>query len=166
MTPTEEYIRELTRLKLGELGLLRAHTGQGIDESVEAFDLFSGLWWPLRQASPRAPRREVAWLIAKLYAGRPMPQSQGATLARLMRVRCPARDPERKRYVQRFDALVALPVRKMEPALRLALDRVAPGSRGLDWVRLTDDLSRWNREETRMVWVKQFTGIEEREESC
>ena len=29
MTPTEQYIENLTRLKSGELGLLRQHAGAG-----------------------------------------------------------------------------------------------------------------------------------------
>ena len=48
MTATEQFIGVLTDLKTGELGLLRVHAGQGLDESVVGFDLFSGLWWPLR----------------------------------------------------------------------------------------------------------------------
>jgi len=75
--PTEQYIEYLTRMKAGELGLLRQHAGQGLDETVDGFDLFAGLWWPLRAKSERTPRREVAWLIAKLYAFRPIPRSPG-----------------------------------------------------------------------------------------
>ena len=82
MTATEQYVEVLTRLKSGELGLLRTHAGQGLDESVEGFDLFAGLWWPLRAQTQRAPRREVAWLVAKLYAFQPLEHSPGETLAR------------------------------------------------------------------------------------
>lgn len=32
MSATEQYIDVLTRLKTGELGLLRTHAGQGLDE--------------------------------------------------------------------------------------------------------------------------------------
>ena len=60
MTATEQYIEVLTHLKSGDLGLLRTHSGQGLDETVGGFDLFAGLWWPLRQKNERAPRREVA----------------------------------------------------------------------------------------------------------
>ena len=82
MTATESYIAVLTSLKAGDLGLLRKHAGQGLDETVDGFDLFAGLWWPLRQRNQRAPRREVAWLVAKLYAFCPIPESPGETLAR------------------------------------------------------------------------------------
>jgi hypothetical protein len=67
VSATEQYIDVLTRLKTGELGLLRTHAGQGLDESVDGFDLFSGLWWPLRRKNERAPRRPVAWLIVPVY---------------------------------------------------------------------------------------------------
>ena len=81
MTPTEQYVKVLANLKSGELGLLRKHAGRGLDESVEGFDLFAGLWWPLRARNQCAPRREVAWLIAKLFAFRCVAHSPGDTLA-------------------------------------------------------------------------------------
>lgn len=55
MNPTEQFIDTLTQLKTGELGLLRTHAGQRIDESVEGFDLFSGLWWPLHRETSGRP---------------------------------------------------------------------------------------------------------------
>jgi len=166
MTPTEQYVDILTRLKTGELGLLRTHAGQGLDESVGGFDLFAGLWWPLRQANQRAPRREVAWLVAKLYASRPIPQSPGDTLARQLRLCQPIKDPARERFRQRFDRMLVLPLDKIEPALHWALDLVASTGRELDWVQLTDDLSIWERESTRIKWAYQFIGDNERGQSC
>lgn len=148
MKATEEYIEKLTRLQSGELGLLRTHAGQGLDETVGGFDLFTGLWWPLREKNERAPRREVAWLIAKLYAFRPIPQSPGETLAcQLGRCR-----PD----TQRFDRLLTLPLDKIEPALRWALDLIDSKNLILDWVRLTDDLAIWERASTRLKWAEQF----------
>lgn len=166
MTATEQYVEALAHLKPGELGLLRTHAGQDLDETVDGFDLFAGLWWPLRQTSPRAPRREVAWLIAKLYASRPIPQSRGDTLARQLRGCQPARDPARHRFQDAFDRMLVLPLGKIEPALRRALDVVASGANKLDWVQLTDDLSLWEREATRLKWAYQFIGHNERGESC
>ena len=154
MTATEQYIEVLTRLKTGELGLLRTHAGQGLDESVAGFDLFSGLWWPLRKDSPRAPRREVAWLVAKLYAFRPIDRSPGDTLARQLR-RCQPNE-ERERFQKRFDRMLVLPVGRIEPALQWALDRIASSNLKLDWVQLTDDLSIWERDAPRLKWAEQF----------
>ena len=155
-----------TRLKSGELGLLRTHAGQGLDESVEGFDLFAGLWWPLRQKNERAPRREVAWLIAKLYAFRPIPQSPGDTLARQLRQCQPNMDPAKKRFRQRFDRMLTLPIDRIEPALQWALGRIASSIGQLDWVRLTDDLSIWERETTRLRWAEQYLKTDERVRTC
>ena len=166
MSPTEQYIDVLTRLKTGELGQLRTHAGQGLDESVDGFDLFAGLWWPLRQRNERAPRREVAWLIAKLYASCPIAQSPDDTIARELRRCQPNKDPERGRFAQRFDRMLVLPINKIESALRWALDLVDSNSGKLDWVKLTDDLSIWEREPTRLKWAEQFLQTEGRRKAC
>jgi CRISPR type I-E-associated protein CasB/Cse2 len=165
MSATLQYIQSLFRLKTGELGLLRTHAGQGVDESVEGFDLFAGLWWPLRQKNERAPRREVAWLIAKLYAFRPVPQSPGDTLARQLR-RC-TRDPAKAQRQQlKFDDLLLLPLREIEPPLQWALDLVASQNLNLDWVKLTDDLSIWERDSTRLKWAEEFLAFDEGGQPC
>jgi CRISPR type I-E-associated protein CasB/Cse2 len=166
VSATEQYIDVLARLKAGELGLLRTHAGQGLDESVDGFDLFSGLWWPLRQKNERAPRRPVAWLIAKLYAFRPLEHSPGDTLARQLRQCQPNMDPAKEHFRQRFDRMLVLPLDAIEPALQWALDRVASGNKKLDWVRLTDDLSIWERETTRLKWAEQYLGTDERVKTC
>jgi len=166
VTATERYIEALTCLKSGDLGLLRTHAGQGLDKTVDGFDLFAGLWWPLRKDSPRAPRREVAWLTAKLYAFRPIPQSPDDTLARQLRRCQPTNDLARKRFPQRFDRMLVLPLDKIEPALRWALGLIASTGRELDWVRLTDDLSIWERESMRTRWAYEFIGHNERGQSC
>lgn len=160
MTPTELYIDALTKLKPGDLGLLRTHAGRGLDETVDGFDLFTGLWWPLRAQSPRAPQRDVAWLIAKLYAFRPIPHSAGRTLAsQLGSLRPPkatGQERRRRHYDARFDRLLTLPLRKIEPAIHWPLDLLASRDLSLDWVELTDDLSYWHRESKRLKWAKEF----------
>ena len=165
MTATGDFIETLTRLKSGDLGLLRTHAGMQLDESLAGFDLFAGLWWPLRQKNERAPRREVAWLIAKLYASCPIPQSSGDTLPRQLS-RC--RPKERERFRERFDRMLILPLNSIEPPLQWALKWIASHSESqrLDWVSLTDDLSVWERESTRLKWAKQYLEIEERSEKC
>jgi len=162
VSPTEQFIQVLSELRIGDLGSLRTHTGQGLDESVDGFDLFAGLWWPLRQRNERAPRREVAWLIARLYAFCPVSYSPGDTLARQLRLCQPNKDPARERFRQRFDRMLILPLDQIESALRWALDLVASSGRALDWVKLTDDLSIWERESTRLEWADQFIGNNER----
>ncbi len=155
MTPTIRFVTKLESLKPGELGRLRMHSGRRLDDSVDGFDLFTGLWWPLRNTSQRAPRREVAWLIAKTFAAYPLPQEAGKTLAQQLGViernvgsRCSLR--------WRFDAMLSLPVSQQEPSLRWAVGLVAKNSGILDWVNLLDALSCWERISTRLRWARQF----------
>jgi len=164
VTATEEYIGILMRLKSGDLGLLRTYACQGVAESVEGFDLFSGLWWPLRKKSQRAPRREVAWLVAKLYAACPIPHEAGHTLARQMRKCQPKEEQPRERFRQKFDEILLAPLDKIEPVLRWALDQITANNGRLDWVALTDDLSIWKRDTTRLKWAKQYLNADERDQ--
>lgn len=166
MTPTEQYIKALTILRAGDLALLRTHAGQDLDETVDGFDLFAGLWWPLRAKSAGAPRREVAWLIAKLYAFRQISQTPGETLA-IQISRCqPAGVTQRERFTQRFDRMLTLPLGKLEPALQWALELMDFKNLKLDWVKLTDDLSIWERESTRLKWAEDFLKTFEGGKSC
>ena len=100
----------------------------------------------------------MSWLIVKLYAFCPIPQSRGYTLARQLACCQPNRDSERARFRKRFDRMLTLPLGKIEPGLRWALAVVASASKNprLDWVRLTDDLSMWERERIRLRWAEQF----------
>lgn len=159
MTPTEQFIETLASLKAGDLGRLRNLADLSLDESVDGFDLFAGLWWPLRQKNQRAPRREVAWLVAKLYAVCPLAQACDKTLARqLGRVRFSDKGAW-DRHQQRFDELLLLPLSAIEPALRWGLTLVADNGKELDWVQLTDELSAWEREGTRLKWSSEFLNL-------
>jgi len=157
MTPTEQYIHILENtVKKGELSLLRSSADQELDHTLTGFDLFTGLWWPLRQKSQRAPRRQVAWMIAKLYACYPIAHSsedETKTLARQLALLCPPKD-EKFRY--RFDTLLILPLHNIEPALRWALALLYSNHMSLNWVKLTDDLSIWERESVRLRWAEEF----------
>lgn len=164
MTETEKYVAKLTTLKSGDLGLLRLHAGRDLDHSVAAFDLFTGLWWPLRKESPRVPRRKVAWLVAKLYAFRPIPHDRGKTLARQLR-RCEPNN-DGGRFRQKFDLMLTLSLDEIEPALQWALDLVGSQRLNIDWVKLTDDLSIWEREETRLRWAEELLAHNERRNEC
>jgi CRISPR type I-E-associated protein CasB/Cse2 len=159
MTATEQFIETLETLKPGDLGQLRTHAGLPLDESVDGFDLFAGLWWPLRKKNQKAPRREVAWLIAKLYAYRRLPQSDAPLAVQLGRLKAATDDANRRRQ-ERFDELLMLPLGLIEPALQWAITLIADNGSGLNWVRLTDDLSIWEREETRCEWAKQYMRVE------
>jgi CRISPR type I-E-associated protein CasB/Cse2 len=128
-------------------------TAKSLNEAVRDFDLFTGLWWPLRD-SPRAPERQSAWLVARLYGVFPLRHVQHANnhialmLGRLEKA-LPNRF-ERERFRRRFDALLQSSLSESEPHLRWALSgiREALGRKqveGVDWVRLLDDLRLWVR---------------------
>ncbi|MFZ5450930.1 MAG: type I-E CRISPR-associated protein Cse2/CasB [Thermodesulfobacteriota bacterium] len=180
MSQTPVFIARLTNERLfgpGERARLCALAGRGLDEDVAGFDLFTGLWWPLRERNQAAPRREIAWLVAKLYAAFPLrhkrcecggPTSLAVILGREER-RLPVWD--RKRFRQRFDSLLGTPLSGLESHLRWAMSAVrdaitAMRSQGIDWVQLTNNLSIWDRGEEhrqerdiRDIWSEQYLEI-------
>jgi len=174
MSLTDEFIGRLESLKDGDRARLRQLAGQTLDHTLEGFDLFTGLWWPLRQTSPRAPERRSAWLVAKLYGayrvrhirdpsaalpcvlGRsepPVPSDLRPALLTSEPPRQPARREAflvARRCRRRFDALLLSPLGRLEPHLRWALsvarEAVGQGREpGIDWVELLDDLRLWDR---------------------
>jgi len=184
MSQTPEFIARLTSDRLfgpGERARLRALAGRGLDADVPGFDIFTGLWWPLRQKSPRAPERATAWMVAKLFGAFPIPpdRHERAELARVLGQweRSLRNEFDRKRFRSRFDALLQSPLSALEPHLRWALSvvRKAVGQKqinGLDWVRLLDDLRLWIRgpdkqdenpdrreRDVRDVWAGQYLNV-------
>lgn len=149
MSATDRFIHNLSELPTAKLAQIRALTGQPLNRSLSGFDLFTGLWWPIREGNPRVPPREVSWLVTKLYAAAPIPHGRGdfyqfPTLLR----RCePRTDLGRKRFRLRFDAILNSSLAHIEPHFSWALRTIRdlPSSH-LDWVQLTDDLSYWDRE--------------------
>ena len=67
MSQTAKYIKKLSDLQEGDRSRLRRLAGRPLDATLQGFDLFTGLWWPLRAKSPATPRREPSWLVAKLF---------------------------------------------------------------------------------------------------
>ncbi|MCA9288267.1 MAG: type I-E CRISPR-associated protein Cse2/CasB [Phycisphaerales bacterium] len=181
---TATYIQRLEALESGERSRLRALAGLPLDARLDGFDLFTGLWWPLRHVSPAAPRRETSWLVAKLFGVfgaavphvRPERQPPGPTLPAVLGL-CEPRDPpefkSRDRFRTRFDALLCSPLSALEPHLRWAMAECAKAVRGrtphasgvvgIDWARLLDDLSLWDRGEQpqsrrdiRDIWAEAY----------
>jgi CRISPR type I-E-associated protein CasB/Cse2 len=175
MTPTEQFIRKLVDLQEGERSRLRRLAGQPLDATLPGFDLFTGLWWPLRAESPAAPRRETSWLVAKLYGACPIRPLASAKLAGILGGReHPRRQLEaHDRFRARFDALLCAPLRNLEPHLCWALSVVAEAietraSAGLDWVQLLNDLSIWDRgdahrrhRDIRDIWAEDYLNAAE-----
>jgi len=156
MTQTEKFIRRLEDLKEGDRSRLRRLAGEPLDETLAGFDLFAGLWWPLRQKNQAAPRRETSWLVAKLYGAypirhvRPEKRATWPTLPRVLGKCEPHDEHGRRRFRARFDSLLCSPLSSLEPHLRWALTVVAEAVQkgkcpGLDWVQLLDHLSIWDR---------------------
>ncbi len=172
MSQSEKFIKRLEALKEGERAHLRQLAGQPLSRVAIGFDLFAGLWWPLRRASQAAPRRETSWLVVKLYGTFPLPHVRESSFPKVMgsceppHPACrdaallssapPDREPARaqfiaaRRFRRRFDALLQSPLTGLELLLRWGLSVVADATEkkqvtGLDWVQLLDDLSIWDR---------------------
>jgi len=174
VTPTEQFIARLESLKTGDRARLRQLAGQPLDHTLQGFDLFTGLWWPLRQRSPQAPERRSAWLVAKLYGAFRVPNVRAApaTLPCVLGRAEPREEKAQERFRQRFDALLLSPLARVESHLRWALgvarDAVDKGREsGLDWVQLLEDLRFWDRgaegaRDIREEWAKQYLDAAEK----
>jgi hypothetical protein len=152
MEMTKSFVDRLQALKSGERSRLRRLADRPLDRSLAGFDLFTGLWWPLRRKSPRVPRREASWLVGKLFGAYPLEHRDREDFhLAVMLGRCePADEKKRERFRRRFDALLQSPLHAIEPHLRWAIRVTATvpadgKSPGLNWVRLLDDLSRWDQ---------------------
>jgi len=155
-------------MKEGERSLLRRLSGQPLDTTIQGFDLFTGLWWPLRAKSPAAPRRVPSWLVAKLFGAFHIPHIPEHSLPAVLG-RCePHNDKDRERFRRRFDAILCSPLSSLEPHLRWAMGvvtRAITGNvvSGIDWKQLLDDLSIWDRGEEhrlrrdiREIWAERY----------
>lgn len=167
MTPTEAFISKLENLGDGERSLMRRHLGKPLHQSLAGFDLFTGLWWPLREKDQRAPSRETCWLVAKLFCARPVPHKRrtdkhdhafclATLLGRIERHDYGRDEANYRRFRDRFDALLCATMDTLEPRLDWALGvlRAAHGRgqlSGLDWAQLLDDLWQWERFEKRYL---------------
>lgn len=178
MSQTDKYIKRLSGLQEGDRSRLRALAGRPLDASLQGFDLFTGLWWPLRSESPKTPRREPSWLVAKLFCAfcvrhiRP-DSGPGPSLPEVLGGCEPGDEAGRRRFRTRFDVLLCSPLSSLEPHLRWAISEVAraveghvPHARdvkGIDWVQLLDDLSIWDRgkghrrrSDVRDIWAETY----------
>ena len=174
MSPSAEYIKRLSALQEGERSSLRRLAGRPLDASLQGFDTFTGLWWPLRAKNSAAPRREPSWLVAKLCSSFPIPHIATDSAARssfpevLVRLE-PAADY--RHFQNRFEALLCSNLASLEPHLRWALGEIAPAVadrvrnvkdvKGIDWVELLDHLSIWDQgglhgRDVREIWAERY----------
>ncbi len=172
MSLTRDYLERLASLDTGDLTLLRGLAGRPLSDRLRGFDLFTGMWWPLRQRSPRTPRREPSWLVAKLWAtyGHRLLLPKSSQLcpprvAALLGSIEPRDENAQRSFRHRFQSLLARDTRRVETHLRWALDRIAEShhDRPLDWVGLLNDLSNWDTPGTtlatsdiRVGWAREY----------
>ena len=155
---TERFIERLSLLNEGDIGLLRSHSGSNLDKSLEGFDMFTGIWWYLRQ-NGWAPKRRVSWLITKLYAQFPFPQESEFTLAKHLSYCAPKDFDDHLRFQSRFDQILLSQFTQLEPHLLWALSTIRQNSSGeikFDWVQLTNDLWKWDNDDTKIKWAEEF----------
>ncbi len=185
MSQTLAFINKLENLGEGERSRLRRLAGQPLDKTLQGFDLFTGLWWPLRATNERTPRREISWLVAKLYGAcsvahiRPEPGWGPSFSAALGR--CEPDDPPeyraRNSFRRRFDTIICSRLSDIEPRLHWGLREItkavagrvayARSLTGIDWALLLDDLSLWNREyNLDDTWQKSRWNAHERLVHC
>jgi hypothetical protein len=152
-----QYINSLGTLLEGDLSILRTLKYKDLDESLDGFDLFTSLWWPLREQNQFAPRRDVAWLIVKAYAGRPIPHREGANLPALLGMIYYRRSDNKKdQLINLFDKLLSTNLDSMELYLDQCLATIQSEYNYLDWVWLLDKLSIWENPQTREQWAQIF----------
>lgn len=164
-----ERIVSAPGLKGGHLARLRALAMKKLSADVSAYDLFTGLYWPIRGRSPRAPRRNDAWNLAKLYAKFPwVPSADNVhTLPEHLSRLCLTLPTAS--LARRFDRLFVIRGKDFELALQqlLALTRkplqasavthpLLPGKfPPLNWSRLLHEMRDWDT--VRFSWVNKIT---------
>jgi len=144
MTVSQRYIAKLEALGPGDRGLLRSCADAPLNQDVIGFDLFTALWWALRNETPRVPAREPSWLVAKLFPWNPIIAGRGSVATGLARL-APRRPEDYRRQRARFESLLSATGRSLEPPLREAIRRLHNEGVGIDWVSLLDDLTGWDK---------------------
>jgi len=125
-------------------------------DCIEAFDLFTGLWWPLRRG-PRVPGREASWLVAKLFPWNPS-TVEGGSLGDVLGQTAPRRREDLLRERRRIDSLLRAQGRPLEACLRQAVCRLNRAGVALDWVQVLQDLTLWDRpwKPTQTKWARDW----------
>ena len=76
--------------------------GHSMDKDPAAFDIFTGIYWPLRNKHSTLPSRNAAWMALKLMAtagrGRPSPGNRSGSFQPWMHLNPAASPAKQKRY--------------------------------------------------------------------
>lgn len=62
------FVSAAARLDIHSWGVLANAAGRSMEQDPAAFDIFTGLYWPLRTRDTSLPSRNAAWLCLKLMA--------------------------------------------------------------------------------------------------
>lgn len=161
MIGCELFVTALEKLGPDALSLLRRSTGFSLAESVTAFDLFTEIYWPLRERH-RGLSRRTCWQVATLYPWHPQPRGTsdlGLSLARLAPLGYRDTDRrEREREERRFETLLAAAHTALDAALHDAVRRLARRQIPIDWRQLMEDLTAWQSPDhvTQTKWAASY----------
>ena len=123
-------------------GALANAAGRSMDEDPAAFDIFTGIYWPLRNKHSTLPSRNAAWMALKLMAtagrGRPSPSNRLGSFQPWMHLNPAASPGKHKRYPR------AVPTGlRLEAELREVIRKAAAESppKHIDWPGLCQFLN-------------------------
>jgi hypothetical protein len=123
-------------------GILANAAGRSMDEDPAAFDIFTGIYWPLRNKHSTLPSRNAAWMALKLMAtagrGRPSPSNRLGSFQPWIHLNPAASPAKQKRYPR------AIPTGlRLEAELREIIGKSAAQSppKKIDWPGLCQFLN-------------------------
>lgn len=115
-------------------GVLANAANRGMDQDPAAFDIFTGLYWPLRNKHSTLPSRGAAWMALKLMAtagrGRPTPGNCHGPFRPWEQINRASSSAKKKLYPR------AIPVgQRLEAELREIVSKALarPPSTKIDW---------------------------------
>jgi hypothetical protein len=133
------FVRAATALDDASWAMIAAAADQPMGTSVAAFDVFTSIYWPLRNRISAMPSRQAAWLTLKLMATVP---STRHSIAMVRQTFHPWKElPRHQRSYRRHNGTIgAYPLRiPTDRALELGLRDIIRGDRSgnpVDWAGL------------------------------
>jgi len=153
----EQFVDRLGELSESDLKTLRNAAGGRRGDDVRVYDIFTGLFRPLRRKHIMV--RWAYYLVATLYPWHPgngPPANLGAAMRRL---RPPSREKDaRDRADRRFRRLLDSKGRDLGVRLLECVRMLRREGIPVDWPRLIEDLSQWYRgnHKTQYSWAEEY----------